>query len=189
MSSIEIISWAICCIIILFINVLSALLKAHVSSSSKQFNWKEVWMLLTLSFYFTTHRAPELFLGLPITEALDMWSLGCMVVHGMLFRDLFPGKTEYDVVSILLMHCTLLHAFWLYSEYTYSYIFILDLYVCLTLFMKYSECEKYPVLFCSFNPSSWHLVCQSNLSWMLDKQPAAFSPRTTIHGDLRYDCN
>ena len=47
---------------------------------------------------------------------------------------------------------------------------------------------KYPVFFCSFNPSSLCLVCQSNLSWMLDKQPAAFSSRTTIHGDLRYAC-
>ena len=61
-------------------------------------------MFLTLSFYFTTHRAPELFLGLPVTEALDMWSLGCMVVNGMLFRDLFRGKTEYDVVSIVRIH-------------------------------------------------------------------------------------
>ena len=38
-----------------------------------------------------------------------MWSLACMVVNGMLFRDLFSGKTEYHVVSIVLMHCTLLH--------------------------------------------------------------------------------
>ena len=61
---------------------------------------------LLTCFCCTTHRAPEVFLGLPLTEALDMWSLGCVVASAMLGHDLFRGDTEYDVVSTLLIHYT-----------------------------------------------------------------------------------
>ncbi|KAL7371170.1 hypothetical protein ABVT39_020898 [Epinephelus coioides] len=46
-------------------------------------------------------RAPEIILGLPFSEAIDMWSLGIMTaffVHGQL---LFPGRTEYDVLQYI----------------------------------------------------------------------------------------
>ncbi|XP_041645623.1 homeodomain-interacting protein kinase 2-like [Cheilinus undulatus] len=42
------------------------------------------------------YRAPEVFLGLPFTEAIDMWALGC-VLFTMLFRRLLietPDETE-----------------------------------------------------------------------------------------------
>lgn len=41
-------------------------------------------------------------MGLPVTEAVDMWSLGCVVGKLYLGDRLFNGKNEYDMESILL---------------------------------------------------------------------------------------
>ena len=43
-------------------------------------------------------RAPEVILGVPYTEAIDMWSLGCVLAELFLGWPLFPGATEYDQV-------------------------------------------------------------------------------------------
>nr|XP_033472900.1 homeodomain-interacting protein kinase 1-like [Epinephelus lanceolatus] len=46
-------------------------------------------------------RAPEIILGLPFSEAIDMWSLGIMMacfVHGQL---LFLGRTEYELLQYI----------------------------------------------------------------------------------------
>lgn len=50
----------------------------------------------------TPFRSPEVLLGLPVTEAIDMWSLGCVVGKLYLGDRLFNGKNEYDMESILL---------------------------------------------------------------------------------------
>ena len=42
-----------------------------------------------------------MFLGLPLSESLDMWSLGCVVANVMLADDFISGETEYDAVRIL----------------------------------------------------------------------------------------
>lgn len=44
-------------------------------------------------------RSPEILLGLPFTEAIDMWSLGCLTVTLYLGIILYPGNSEYDMVS------------------------------------------------------------------------------------------
>ena len=44
-------------------------------------------------------RAPEVILGLPFSEAIDMWSLGCVVAELFLGWPLFPGASEYAQVS------------------------------------------------------------------------------------------
>ncbi|XP_039636167.1 homeodomain-interacting protein kinase 3-like isoform X2 [Perca fluviatilis] len=46
-------------------------------------------------------RSPEIVLGLPFSEAIDMWSLGCLMakmVHGCL---LFSGETEYEALQCI----------------------------------------------------------------------------------------
>ena len=43
--------------------------------------------------------APEILLGLPFTEAIDMWSLGCVIAELFLGWPLYPGSSEYDQVS------------------------------------------------------------------------------------------
>uniref|UniRef100_A0A8C6P0G1 Protein kinase domain-containing protein n=1 Tax=Nothobranchius furzeri TaxID=105023 RepID=A0A8C6P0G1_NOTFU len=48
------------------------------------------------------YRAPEITLGLPRDEAIDTWSLGCLL--SVLFLDcyLFPYENEYDNLRIIL---------------------------------------------------------------------------------------
>ncbi|SMR47064.1 unnamed protein product [Zymoseptoria tritici ST99CH_3D1] len=45
------------------------------------------------------YRSPEVLLGLPYSAAIDMWSLGCIVVELFLGLPLFPGSSEYNQVS------------------------------------------------------------------------------------------
>ena len=58
------------------------------------------WLLsngnLLSVFYF---RSPEIILGLPFSGMVDMWSLGCVGVELLMGFPIFPGNTEYDVVS------------------------------------------------------------------------------------------
>ncbi|KAF4021461.1 hypothetical protein G4228_013859 [Cervus hanglu yarkandensis] len=41
-------------------------------------------------------QAPEIILGLPFCEAIDMWSLGCVIAELFLGWPLYPGASEYD---------------------------------------------------------------------------------------------
>ncbi len=45
-------------------------------------------------------RAPEIILGLPFNEAIDMWSLGCVAAELFLGWPLYPGPSEYDQVRL-----------------------------------------------------------------------------------------
>ena len=47
-------------------------------------------------------RAPEIILGLPFCEAIDMWSLGCVIAELFLGWPLYPGASEYDQVGAKL---------------------------------------------------------------------------------------
>lgn len=42
------------------------------------------------------YRAPEIMLGIPYTTAIDMWSVGCMLVELMTGYPLFPGESEKE---------------------------------------------------------------------------------------------
>lgn len=46
----------------------------------------------------SVYRAPEIILGLPFCEAIDMWSLGCVIAELFLGWPLYPGALEYDQV-------------------------------------------------------------------------------------------
>lgn len=50
---------------------------------------------------FSVCRAPEIILGLPFCEAIDMWSLGCVIAELFLGWPLYPGALEYDQVKFL----------------------------------------------------------------------------------------
>ncbi|KAJ6665145.1 hypothetical protein lerEdw1_005376 [Lerista edwardsae] len=47
-------------------------------------------------------RAPEIILGLPFCEAIDMWSLGCVIAELFLGWPLYPGALEYDQVNMVM---------------------------------------------------------------------------------------
>uniref|UniRef100_A0A8D1V634 Homeodomain interacting protein kinase 3 n=1 Tax=Sus scrofa TaxID=9823 RepID=A0A8D1V634_PIG len=48
------------------------------------------------------YRAPEIILGLPFCEAIDMWSLGCVIAELFLGWPLYPGALEYDQVNTVM---------------------------------------------------------------------------------------
>ncbi|XP_074516253.1 homeodomain-interacting protein kinase 2-like [Sebastes fasciatus] len=50
----------------------------------------------------TGYRAPEVILGLPMNEGVDMWSLGCIMAFMYLGRHLYPLDSEYEVIRVLL---------------------------------------------------------------------------------------
>lgn len=54
---------------------------------------------VTLPFLLLSCRAPEIILGLPFCEAIDMWSLGCVIAELFLGWPLYPGALEYDQVQ------------------------------------------------------------------------------------------
>lgn len=47
-------------------------------------------------------RAPEFTLGLPLSEAVDMWSLGCCLGLWYLGYNIFAGSSEYDNISSIV---------------------------------------------------------------------------------------
>ncbi|XP_034022891.1 homeodomain-interacting protein kinase 1 isoform X2 [Thalassophryne amazonica] len=47
------------------------------------------------------YRAPEIILGLPFFEAIDMWSLGCVIAELFLGWPLYPGASEYDQIRYI----------------------------------------------------------------------------------------
>ncbi|XP_075116991.1 homeodomain-interacting protein kinase 4 [Leptodactylus fuscus] len=47
------------------------------------------------------YRAPEILLGLPFCEKLDMWSLGCIIAELHFGYPLYPGNSEYDQIRYI----------------------------------------------------------------------------------------
>uniref|UniRef100_A0A8C6SXS0 Protein kinase domain-containing protein n=1 Tax=Neogobius melanostomus TaxID=47308 RepID=A0A8C6SXS0_9GOBI len=47
------------------------------------------------------YRAPEVTLGLPLTEAVDMWSLGCCLLEWYLSAIPFPCYSPYDHIYMI----------------------------------------------------------------------------------------
>ncbi|KAM7395357.1 hypothetical protein PAMA_006899 [Pampus argenteus] len=45
------------------------------------------------------YRSPEILLGAPFNEAIDIWSLGCIAAQMFMGKVLFPGKDEYDMYN------------------------------------------------------------------------------------------
>ncbi|XP_028251839.1 homeodomain-interacting protein kinase 2-like [Parambassis ranga] len=50
----------------------------------------------------TGYRAPEVTLGLPVTEAVDMWSLGCVAAFMYINSHLFPIQDSFEELSIII---------------------------------------------------------------------------------------
>lgn len=49
-----------------------------------------------------SYRAPEVNLGLPLSEAVDMWSVGCIMAHLYFGYSLFPYKCPYNWMETVL---------------------------------------------------------------------------------------
>uniref|UniRef100_A0A3B4TGV3 Protein kinase domain-containing protein n=1 Tax=Seriola dumerili TaxID=41447 RepID=A0A3B4TGV3_SERDU len=46
------------------------------------------------------YRAPEVMLGFPLDEAVDMWSLGCVLAFMYLGQNLYPIRCAYQVMRV-----------------------------------------------------------------------------------------
>ena len=53
---------------------------------------KQMYVYIQSRFY----RSPEVILGLPYSQAIDMWSLGCILVELHVGTPLFAGEDEHD---------------------------------------------------------------------------------------------
>ena len=47
------------------------------------------------------YRAPDVMLGLRVTSAVDMWSLGCVLVELLCGDPLFPGQDSHEMLYLL----------------------------------------------------------------------------------------
>ena len=62
------------------------------------FETRQIYTYIQSRFY----RSPEVMLGFKYTPAIDMWSLGCILVELYQGYPLFPGKSEEDQMSKIL---------------------------------------------------------------------------------------
>uniref|UniRef100_A0A671WWE3 Protein kinase domain-containing protein n=1 Tax=Sparus aurata TaxID=8175 RepID=A0A671WWE3_SPAAU len=49
-----------------------------------------------------SYRAPEVMLGLPLSEAVDMWGVGCVTAFLYFGMHLFPGNCEYHCMKTMV---------------------------------------------------------------------------------------
>lgn len=49
------------------------------------------------------YRAPEVVLGLPYTQAADMWSFGCIMAEMVTLRPIFPAIDENELLEFFIM--------------------------------------------------------------------------------------
>ena len=58
----------------------------------------QIYQYIQSRFY----RSPEVLLGMPYDLAIDMWSLGCILVEMHTGEPLFSGANEVSGVKVLL---------------------------------------------------------------------------------------
>ncbi|KAI5966221.1 YAK1 [Candida pseudojiufengensis] len=65
-----------------------------IDFGSACFTRQTIYTYIQSRFY----RSPEVILGLPYTESIDMWSFGCIVGEFFLGLPMFPGTSEYNQI-------------------------------------------------------------------------------------------
>lgn len=49
------------------------------------------------------YRAPEIFLGFPYNEVIDMWFLGCVIAYLYTGKHLYPTGSEYESIRLVTL--------------------------------------------------------------------------------------
>ncbi|CAF1452722.1 unnamed protein product, partial [Adineta ricciae] len=62
------------------------------------FQSQRIYTYIQSRFY----RAPEIILGIPYTPAIDMWSLGCILVELFTGHPVFPGENEQEQLAMII---------------------------------------------------------------------------------------
>jgi len=70
-----------------------------IDFGSSCFNFKTGFTYVQSRYY----RAPEKLLGLPYTQAVDMWSFGCIMAELLTGRPLFPALDENELLEFMIM--------------------------------------------------------------------------------------
>jgi len=69
-----------------------------IDFGSSCFSDERIYTYIQSRFY----RAPEIMLGIPFTTAIDMWSLGCILIELYTGIPIFPGESESEQLSLLM---------------------------------------------------------------------------------------
>ena len=69
-----------------------------IDFGSSCFESEKVYTYIQSRFY----RAPEVMLGIPYTEAIDMWSFGCILIELYTGFPIFPGENELDQMGLIM---------------------------------------------------------------------------------------
>ena len=69
-----------------------------IDFGSSCFYDKRVYTYIQSRFY----RAPEIILGIPYTTAIDVWSLGCILVELHTGYPMFPGESEAEQIVCIM---------------------------------------------------------------------------------------
>lgn len=72
-----------------------------IDFGSSCFHNEKTYSYIQSRFY----RSPEVILGASYTTAIDMWSLGCVLVELFTGEPLFPGTTEHDQMCRIVELC------------------------------------------------------------------------------------
>ena len=84
---------------ILLVNPQKALIKL-IDFGSSCFVQERLHTYIQSRFY----RAPEIILGIPYTCAIDMWSVGCILIELYTGRPLWPGESEFDQLLYIISY-------------------------------------------------------------------------------------
>lgn len=55
-----------------------------------------------MHLYHRFYRSPEVILGLPYTQKIDIWSLGCVVMEMHTGEPLFGGSNQADQICRII---------------------------------------------------------------------------------------
>lgn len=69
-----------------------------IDFGSSCFSNQRIYTYIQSRFY----RAPEIILGIPYTTAIDMWSMGCILVELYTGIPIFPGESEHEQLSLIM---------------------------------------------------------------------------------------
>jgi len=69
-----------------------------IDFGSSCFSNERIYTYIQSRFY----RAPEIILGVPYTQGIDMWSFGCILTELFTGVPIFPGESEQEQLSLIM---------------------------------------------------------------------------------------
>ena len=83
---------------------------------------KRMYSYIQSRFY----RSPEVMLGLPYSVAIDMWSLGCILVEMHTGEPLFSGTDQFDQMQKIVAVSAMVHNYSIFKSYLFCLLSFLS---------------------------------------------------------------